>query len=314
MPKTRIRQTGEDARLLLRHVHRYLPALRDGEQLHALRQIFVQNYYLDADDRPKGREPEDAGLPPSAVAIVSPYDTSARSARRGETRWKGFLAYVTETCDQDTPSVTTDVTTTRAPVHDTKALPGIPTDLEGRKLLSKEHFVDGGYLSVALKQQVTCPQGKAGRRWSTPPPSPLRQRRLAAHPAISVLAARHAPRRLSRSLSRWRISSSGRQRHDAHRSVVVTVLFEAGGFPREVHLLPGRQSAEAGHLDGGVVAETAAGSLGRIEHPPPLFLAPPSDRRSHHDRNPTSPEAAEHRRAGLSKRPGSVRHCCTAGN
>ncbi|MDQ1034802.1 hypothetical protein QFZ75_001218 [Streptomyces sp. V3I8] len=104
----------------------------------------------------------------------------------------------------------TDVTTTKAPVHDTKALPGILANLEDRNLLSKEHFVDGSYLSVALKQQiarehgvglvgpirarstpqsrrgtvfhrdafaidwdakqVTCPQDKVSRRWSTPPP------------------------------------------------------------------------------------------------------------------------------------------------
>jgi hypothetical protein len=114
-PKTRIKQAGLDARLLLRYVHRYLPALRDGEQLQALRQIFVQNYHLDADDRPKWREPEDAGLPPSAIAIVSSYDISARYALRGETRWKGFLAHVSETCDQDSPYVITDVTTTKPP-------------------------------------------------------------------------------------------------------------------------------------------------------------------------------------------------------
>ncbi|MFE4612682.1 IS1182 family transposase [Streptomyces niveus] len=208
-PKTRIKETGEDVRLLLRYVHRYLPALHNGEQVQALRQIFVQNYVLDAQDRPKWREPEDAGLPPSAVAIVSPYDISARYARRGETCWKGFLAHVTETCDPDKPSVITDVTTTKAPVHDTKALPGILANLDDRNLLSKEHFVDGGYLSVTLKQQVardhgvglvgpirarstrqsrkgtvfhreafaidwdkktvTCPQGKSTSRWASPP-------------------------------------------------------------------------------------------------------------------------------------------------
>ncbi|GAA1708344.1 IS1182 family transposase [Streptomyces yatensis] len=208
-PKTRIKDTGEDVRLLLRYVHRYLPALRDGEQVQALRQIFVQNYFIDAQDRPKWREAEGAGLPPSAVAIVSPYDVSARYARRGETRWKGFLAHVTETCDPDAPSVITDVTTTKAAVHDTKALPGIMASLDQRNLLSKEHFVDGGYLSVALKQrvarehgvglvgpvrakstrqsrkgtvfhrdafaidwdakEVSCPQDKVSRRWSTPP-------------------------------------------------------------------------------------------------------------------------------------------------
>ncbi|WP_329327006.1 transposase [Streptomyces mirabilis] len=103
----------------------------------------------------------------------------------------------------------TDVTTTRAAVHDTKALPGILANLDHRNLLSKEHFVDGGYLSVALKQkvarehgvglvgpirarstrqsrkgtvfhreaftinwdakEVTCPEGNVSRRWSTPP-------------------------------------------------------------------------------------------------------------------------------------------------
>ncbi|WP_245771073.1 transposase [Actinacidiphila guanduensis] len=139
--------------------HGVLADFRDGEQLQALRQIFVQNYHLDADDRPKWREPEDAGLPHSAIAIVSPYDISARYARRGETRWKGCLAHVTETCDQDSPNVITDVTTTKAPVHDTNALPGILTNLEDRNLLSKEHFVDGGYLSVALKQQVAREHG-----------------------------------------------------------------------------------------------------------------------------------------------------------
>ncbi|MGA6160380.1 transposase [Stenotrophomonas sp. NPDC087984] len=112
-PKTRIKETGEDVRLLL-HVHRYLPALRGGEQVQALRQIFVQNYFIDTQDRPKWRETEGAGLPPSAVAIGSPYDLSARYARRGETRWKGFLAHVTETCDPDAPSVITDVATTKA--------------------------------------------------------------------------------------------------------------------------------------------------------------------------------------------------------
>ncbi|MFD7479731.1 transposase [Streptomyces sp. NPDC059837] len=44
LAKTRTKETGEDVRLLLRYVHRYLPALHDGEQVQALRQIFVQDY------------------------------------------------------------------------------------------------------------------------------------------------------------------------------------------------------------------------------------------------------------------------------
>ncbi|MFE2729445.1 IS1182 family transposase [Kitasatospora sp. NPDC059327] len=208
-PKGRIKETGDDAHLLLRYVNRYLPALRDGEQVQALRQIFLQNYWIDAQDRLLWREADTAGLPPSAIAIVSPYDTTARFARRGETRWKGFMAHVTETCDHDAVSVITDVTTTKAAVHDSKALPTVLARLDQRELLPAEHFVDQGYTSVALKQQVarefgvglvgpvrarttrksrkgdvfnrdafviewdakkvTCPQGKTNRQWATPP-------------------------------------------------------------------------------------------------------------------------------------------------
>ena len=54
----------------------------------------------------------DAGLPPSAARIVSPYDPAARYSRRGQvTRWAGYLAHVTETCAGDGPNVITDVAT-----------------------------------------------------------------------------------------------------------------------------------------------------------------------------------------------------------
>ncbi|MCX5410147.1 IS1182 family transposase (plasmid) [Streptomyces sp. NBC_00335] len=208
-PKGRVKETGDDVHLLLRYVDGYLPALRDGEQVQALRQIFLQNYWIDAQERLWWRETDTAGLPSSAVAIVSPYDTAARFARRGETRWKGFLAHVTETCDHDAVNVITDVTTTKAAVQDSRSLPVILAQLDRRELLPAEHFVDQGYTSVTLKQhvardfgvglvgpvrarttwqsrrgnvfrrdafvidwdakQVTCPQGKKNQRWVTPP-------------------------------------------------------------------------------------------------------------------------------------------------
>ncbi|MGW1887419.1 hypothetical protein [Streptomyces sp. NPDC001970] len=59
------------------------------ERVRALRQIMVQNYYRDGAGRLRWRTAEDGGLPPSAVAVVSPYDPTARYARRGHvTRWK----------------------------------------------------------------------------------------------------------------------------------------------------------------------------------------------------------------------------------
>lgn len=53
---------------------------------------------------------------------VPDHNSGACYARRGETRRKGFLPHVTETCDPDTPSVITDVTTT--PASEQAGVPG----------------------------------------------------------------------------------------------------------------------------------------------------------------------------------------------
>ncbi|MFC0437380.1 hypothetical protein [Kutzneria buriramensis] len=88
----------------------------------------MQNYYRDAAGRLRWRTDTDGGLPPSSLAIVSPYDLTARYARRGQTtRWKGFLAHLTETCTPDGANVITDVATTPATTNDAQALPGIHT-------------------------------------------------------------------------------------------------------------------------------------------------------------------------------------------
>ena len=53
--------------------------------MEALRQILVQNYHWDPAGRLRWRDDEaDAGLPPSAARIVSPYDLAARYSRRGQ--------------------------------------------------------------------------------------------------------------------------------------------------------------------------------------------------------------------------------------
>ncbi|WP_433192206.1 transposase [Nocardia sp. CA-107356] len=83
-PKTRILTTGEDACQLLEHMREHGPDHLSGPQAQALRQIVLQNYYRDDKDRLRWRTDTDGGLPPSAVAIVSPYDIQARYARRGQ--------------------------------------------------------------------------------------------------------------------------------------------------------------------------------------------------------------------------------------
>ncbi|MFG6201835.1 hypothetical protein ACFKCF_57080, partial [Nonomuraea sp. JJY05] len=82
--------------------------------------------------------------PAEAKRIISPYDLTARYARRGQvTRWQGFLAHVTETCSGDDPNVITGVVTMPATSADTEVLPGIHARLERRGLRPEQHLVDG---------------------------------------------------------------------------------------------------------------------------------------------------------------------------
>lgn len=161
-PKTRILAAGQDACRLLEHLYRRESGYRPGPQAEALRQIVVQNYYTDPAGRLCWRTEEDGGLPPSSLAIVSPYDTTARYVRHGHIiRWKGFAAHLTETCAPDSVNVITDVATTSAATHDSQALPGIHARLAHRGLLPAEHLVDAGYTSLvhlertAREHQVT---------------------------------------------------------------------------------------------------------------------------------------------------------------
>ena len=149
-------EAGADARRLLEHLAASYPDLLRGPQVQALRQILVQNYHWDAAGRLRWRDDEgDAGLPPSAARIVSPYDPAARYARRGQvTRWTGYLAHVTETCADDGPNVITDVATMPATSDDRQALAGIHARLERRGLLPGEHLVDGGYTSLVHMERA----------------------------------------------------------------------------------------------------------------------------------------------------------------
>ena len=62
------------------------------------------------------------------MAIVSPYDTTARYARHSHIiAWRGFAAQLTETRASESVKLITDVATTPATTNDAQALPGIPT-------------------------------------------------------------------------------------------------------------------------------------------------------------------------------------------
>ncbi|WP_258037326.1 MULTISPECIES: hypothetical protein [unclassified Streptomyces] len=204
-PVTRLKQAGADAHRLLQR----LPPLERGPRAEALRQIMVQNFLLDARGRLRPRSEKD-GQPKGAMRIVTPDDRDARRAIRGSTRWSGCLVHVTETCGTGDAqaNLITDIATTK-PTRDTEALPGIHTRLGVRRLLPRQHLLDGGYLSMALlhrsrrdhevelvgpvkasgawqskeqsgftrddfsidfdQHEVTCPNGETSHTWLEPP-------------------------------------------------------------------------------------------------------------------------------------------------
>ncbi|MGW4123108.1 hypothetical protein [Nocardia sp. NPDC004711] len=204
-PKTRILTAGGDTGKLLEHLREHGLDHLSGPRVQALRQIVVQNYYRDEKGRLRWRTDDDGGLPSSSVAIVSPYDTSARYARRGQvTRWKGFLVHLTETCAAEGANVITDVVTTPATTtNEAQALPGIHTRLRRRGLLPAEHLVDGGYTSLvhvarADREHKVTVTGPLPGNPTRPPPRQrrLRPRRLPTSTSTAdrspVLAARPA--------------------------------------------------------------------------------------------------------------------------
>jgi transposase len=142
-------QIGADGRELLQQLYdRAAPAwLREIGAVQILRQVWLQQFYATADDQPlRWRTAED--LPPAALLISSPYDSEARYSKKRQTEWTGYKVQLTETCDDDTPNLITDVQTTAATTADCTVLPTIQATLAARKLTPGEHLVDASYVTI----------------------------------------------------------------------------------------------------------------------------------------------------------------------
>jgi transposase len=90
----------------------------------------VQNYLRHEDGNVTWRDNQN--IPPAARFISSPYDLDVRYARKHSIQWVGYKVHLTETCDDETPSLITHVLTTTAPVDDSKATAAIHAALETR--------------------------------------------------------------------------------------------------------------------------------------------------------------------------------------
>jgi transposase len=136
---------GADGRVLLTAV--YAPGapadLRALPAVQLLRSIWLQQFVM-VDDQIHLREPKD--LPPAHLQICSPVETEVRYSVKRDQDWVGYKVHLTETCDEDSPHLLTQVETTVATVPDVLALAGIQEGLAAVELLPNEQLVDGGYV------------------------------------------------------------------------------------------------------------------------------------------------------------------------
>ncbi len=191
-------QIGADGRQLLAAV---FAAEREVPAVETLRRAWVQQFHAGEPIRWRDAQ----NLPPAAVLISTPYDPEARYSAKRSTHWTGYKVHLTETCDDDTPPLLTDVRTTPAPTADNTVTATIQAQLAKRDLLPQTHLVDSGYVTAdrlvasaaeygcdllgplhedtswqaragtgfaqadfALDweaERATCPQGKASMEW-----------------------------------------------------------------------------------------------------------------------------------------------------
>jgi transposase len=175
--------------------------LRTVPAVEVLRQVWLQQYY--GPKRIKWRQQSDS--PPTAQVICSPYDTEARYGTKRDTTWIGYKVHLSETCDEDSPRLITDVTTTSATKLDVATTAEIQQALAQHDRLPGVQFADAGYIDAELlvrsqehhqvklwgpamretswqaragtgyaasdfgvdwsKQQAICPQGQVSHGW-----------------------------------------------------------------------------------------------------------------------------------------------------
>lgn len=123
------------------------PEVQTHPALEVLRQVWVQQYYLQ-DDQVHWRGA--ANLPAAERLIQSPYDPAARYSRKRQTAWTGYKVHLTETCDEDLPHLITQVETTAATMPDSALTETIQAALTDQDLLPHEHLLDAGYVDAAL--------------------------------------------------------------------------------------------------------------------------------------------------------------------
>ena len=178
------------------------------ESLKALPQVVVliqvwERHYERKGERVKYRESKD--LSKAATAVESPYEIEARFSKKHSTKWVGYKAHFTETCNEKSPNLIVNVLTTQATEQDISCTKIIHDSLDDNGFKPEKHYVDAGYTDAKTlasspedygikligptrknpnwqskveggitlydfdidweKEQVTCPKGHTSRSW-----------------------------------------------------------------------------------------------------------------------------------------------------
>ena len=140
-------RVGADGLYLLREIYQNegLIYLQNIPAVTILREVWIQHFYED-EDKVCLRGKKDQ--PPASKLISSPYDLDARCSTKRNTTWIGYKVHLTETCDDDTPSLITNVETRLATEPDHDVTQVIHDHLVANGDAPQRHFVDQGYMSI----------------------------------------------------------------------------------------------------------------------------------------------------------------------
>jgi transposase len=123
------------------------PSLKLFESVEILRLVWLQQYTF-VNETLEWREPQKTGLPPNKILIQSPYDIEARNRTKRDINWTGYTAHLTETCDDNSPNLITNVETTPATTSDGEVVPIIQKDLAQKDLLPSQQILDTTYIDA----------------------------------------------------------------------------------------------------------------------------------------------------------------------
>jgi transposase len=141
---------GADGHHILSAIYEYQTdqQLRQLTSVEILRQVWVQQYAF-VEGKLVWREPSTTGLPPNKLSIESPYDPEARNRTKRDTNWTGYTVHLTETCEENSPNLITNVETTPATTPDGAMTQTIHTSLAKKDLLPAQHLLDMAYVDAA---------------------------------------------------------------------------------------------------------------------------------------------------------------------